>query len=53
MGSEVDFLPANKRESFLQVDSITLGLCCQACPKYPKQDYNIFLIFQGKREGRT
>ena len=23
---EVDFLPADKRESFLQIDSITLGL---------------------------
>ena len=31
------FLPANKHESFLQVDSIALGFCCQACPKYPKR----------------
>ena len=37
MGDEIDFLPANKREGFLQVDSITLGLFSQACPKYPKQ----------------
>ena len=37
-GSEVDFLPANERESFLQVDSITLGFCSQACPNYPKQN---------------
>ena len=36
-GSEVDFLPANKHESFLQVDSIALGLRSQACPKCPKQ----------------
>ena len=36
-GGEVDFLPANKHESFLQVDSITLGLLSQAFPKYPKQ----------------
>ena len=41
-GCEVDFLPANKHESFVQVDSITLGLLSQACPKYPKQFYNIF-----------
>ena len=33
---EVDFLPANKHERFLQVDSTTLGLHSQACPKYPK-----------------
>ena len=34
MGTEVDFLPANKHESFLQVDSITLGL--RGMPKVPK-----------------
>ena len=33
MGGEVDFLPANKHEYFLQVDGITLGLLSQACPK--------------------
>ena len=36
-GGEVDFLPSNKHKSFLQVESITLGLLSQACPKYPKQ----------------
>ena len=36
-GVEVDFLPANDHESLLQVDSITLGLCNQACSKYLKQ----------------
>ena len=37
-GGEVGFLTADKHKSFLQVDSITLGLCSsQACPKYPKQ----------------
>ena len=52
MGNEVDFLPADKYESFLQVDSITLGVCSQACPKYLKQQvYNIFAISQEKREG--
>ena len=31
-------------ESFLQVDSITLGVRSYACPKYPKQQvYNIFI----------
>ena len=41
------FLPADKDESFLQVDSITLDVLSQACPKYPKQQvYNIFAISQ-------
>ena len=34
---EVDFLPVSKDKSFLQDDSITLGLHSHACPKYPKQ----------------
>ena len=52
MGDEVDYLPANKQKGFLQVDSITLSLFSQACPKYPKQlVYNIFVISQGKYEG--
>ena len=52
MGGEVDFLSANKHKRFLQVDSVTLGLHSQACPKYPKQQvYNIFVISHGKREG--
>ena len=33
---EVDFLSADKYKSFLQVDNITLGVCSQAYPKYPK-----------------
>ena len=36
MGDEVDFLRADKHDCFLQVDSITLGVRSQACPKYPK-----------------
>ena len=52
MWDEVDFLPADKHKSFLQVDSITLGVCNQTHPKYAKQQvYNIFAISQGKREG--
>ena len=51
MEDEVDFLPADKRKSFLQIDSITLGVRCQACPKYPKKQVcNIFAISQGKQE---
>ena len=52
MGDEVDIFPANKRKGFLQVDSITLDLFIQACPKFPKQEvYNIFVISQGRCEG--
>ena len=36
MNDEVDFLPADKHESFVQVDSITLGVRSQACSNYPK-----------------
>ena len=32
MGDKVDFLPADKHESFLKGDSITLVVCKQACP---------------------
>ena len=46
-GGEVDFLPENEHKSFLQVDSIFLGLLSQACPNYPEQKvYNIFVISQ-------
>ena len=37
MGGEVDFLPADKYESFLQDDIISLGVGSQICPKYPKK----------------
>ena len=48
MGDEVDFLPANKHKSFLQVDSITLGVHSQACPKYPKNKFAISLQYLKK-----
>ena len=52
MRYEVEVLPAGKHKSFLQVDSIILGVGTQACPKYPKQQvYNIFAISQAKSEG--
>ena len=48
---ETNFLPANKHETFLQVDSSALDLLSQACPKYLKQSVdNIFVISQGKPE---
>ena len=46
MIDEVDFVPANKHESLLQVDSINLGVLSEACPK--QQVYNIFAISQQK-----
>ena len=49
---ETDFLPADKHKNFLQIDTITLGMHGQACPKHPKQQlYNIFAISQGKHNG--
>ena len=51
-GDEIDFLPEDKHESFLQADIITFGVHSQACLKYPKQQvYSIFATSQGKREG--
>ena len=44
MEDRVDFLPADKHESFLKIDSITFGLHSRACPRYPKQLHNIFAI---------
>ena len=32
----VDFLPADKHQRLFQVDTITVGMCDQACPNYPK-----------------
>ena len=33
---ELCFLHAYKHQSLVQVDTIILGVCNQACPKYPK-----------------
>ena len=33
---EVDFLPAYNHQRFLQIDTIILGVCCQARTNYPK-----------------
>ena len=45
MGDEVDFLPVDKHKSILQVDSTTLGVHSQACPKYTKQQFIISLQY--------
>ena len=41
------FLANADKQSFLQVDTIILGVRCQAYLKYP----NKFAVFQGKHEG--
>ena len=52
MSDAVDFLHADKHESFLQDGSINVGVISQTGPKYQKQSvYNIFAISQGKNEG--
>ena len=52
MGDKVDFLPADKHKSFLQVDGITVGVHSQACPKSQNNKFTkVFVIFKGKREG--
>ena len=36
MKDEVDFLPADKHQRFLQIDAIILGVCGQPSPNYSK-----------------
>ena len=36
VNDEVCFLHADKHQILVQVDTISLGVCHQACPKYPK-----------------
>ena len=45
MRDEVDFLPADKLENFLQIDSITLGVHSQACPRYQNNKPTISLQY--------
>ena len=52
VGNEVNFLPTNKYQNFLQIDIITFSVCSLPFPKYPKQQAcNVLAISQGKREG--
>ena len=43
MKNEVDFLPADKRQSYLQIDTIILSVCGQACPILPNMTSLLFL----------
>ena len=36
MKDELDPFPTNKRQRFLQIAIIILGMCGQACPNYPQ-----------------
>ena len=36
MKNDVDFLPVDKHQWFLQIGTIILVVCDQACPNYPK-----------------
>ena len=45
MNDEFYFWHADKNRSILQVDTINLGVCNQAFPKYPKQKVHIFLQY--------
>ena len=52
MNDEVYFLHADKHQSHLQDNSITLSVRSQTCPKNRKQQvYKTFAISQGQREG--
>ena len=43
MKDEVDFLSADKHQRFLQIDTIILGVCGEACLNYPK--YQVYYFF--------
>ena len=40
--NEADFVLADKHQRFLQIDTIILGVCGQACLNYPKQQVSYF-----------
>ena len=45
------FWHADKYQSFLHVDNIILGVCNQACPKYPKKEVCIPALSPEKHWG--
>ena len=52
IGDEVEFLPADKHKSSLQVGSITLGVRSHTDTKYQKEPVdNIFATPQRKHKG--
>ena len=51
VNDELYFWHADKHQSLLKVDTIILVMYNQTCPKYSKQQLNIFAMSQGKRKG--
>ena len=45
MKDEVHFLPADNRQTFLQIDTIILGVCGQAYPNYRNNRFPISLQY--------
>ena len=43
MKDDVDFLPADKHERFIQIDTIILGVWRQACPYYKIYRFDVSL----------
>ena len=48
MKHEADFLPSDKHQRFLQIDTTILGVCGQACPNYQKSKFVISLQYLKK-----
>ena len=48
MKDELDFFPTDKRQRFLQIFIIILGVCGQACPSYTKNKFAISLQYLKK-----
>ena len=49
MTVEVDFLPEVKHQKCLQIDTILLGVCGQACPNDSKYKFAISLQILRKK----
>ena len=47
---KVNFWHADKYQSFLQVYTIILGFCNQACPKHPQYQVCVFLQYAKNRK---
>ena len=48
MKDELDLLPTDKRQRFFQIAVISLGLCGQSYPDYPKNKLTISLQYLKK-----
>ena len=46
--NEVDFLLADKRQMFLQIDAVILGVCGQSCPITQSNNFAISLRYLKK-----